>query len=628
MKTKFTVDDSITFNAIGDVCFNNNGFAYSLYHYRDNALTSDIYYKDKLILDASLPYISNNKLYYLKNTVHKTIPSNLPYYLVEQHYIKRQIYCNNRKVTNNNLDIFDYKVNDKNILYKAYQYTEDININNYQNKPLVFDTPSFYSDKEYGFKAKRKILYYFNDTLIDIKGNIVDFLFIKDVYVLLYTSNGAFFVEVFDFNSESKLKIKLDKYLPSFVGFSTIYYEKENALIFTMNRINDQYNDPKNLYLLRLEKNSKPIPLISMKYLQDGVQLEAYNLPSKAIHTSTYIIYKDELYFISSKNGTNALYKTAIKRCAIPTLVDDSKNYIHLYVDKDNLYSLISNNNIHSLLIQQNNGLVLVDPNPALKQKQFANFEVINIVGRDNQQLQSFYYYPSNINKKIPLIVLIHGGPNGFYSSGFNYEAQLYVSLGYGVILPNPRGGSGFGKKHGNMNYAFNDSALHDIEDITKYVLDKYDYLDSSRVAITGGSYGGYESIYAAIHSNMYKVAVSLRPLISFQMTGSCSGSAGTSPSDKSKPFEKYLKDNIKASLSTYVEKINIPIQIMHSTLDANCLPEASIQLFSLLDFYKPDLPKRLCLYPNSNHGLLSYGPANLVKQVYLDILEWFDLYL
>ena len=628
MKTKYTIDDSITFNTIGDVCFTNNSFAYSLYHYRDNALTSDIYYKDKLILNASLPCISNNKLYYLKNTVHKAIPDNLPYYLVEQHYIKRQIYCGNSRLTHNNLDIFDYKVQNKNILYKAYQYIEDININNYQNKPLVFDTPSFYSDKEYGFKAKRKILYYFNDTLIDIKGNIVDFLFIKDAYVLLYTSNGAFFVEVFDFNNKSKLKIKLDKYLPSFVGFSTIYYEKENALIFTMNRINDQYNDPKNLYLLRLKKNSKPVPLISMKYLQDGVQLEAYNLPSKATHTSTYIIYKDELYFISSKNGTNALYKSTIKRYAIPTLVDDSKNYIHLYVDKDNLYSLISNNNIHSLLIKQNNGLVLIDPNPALKQKQYADFEVINIVGRDNQQLQSFYYYPSNINKKIPLIVLIHGGPNGFYSSGFNYEAQLYASLGYGVILPNPRGGSGFGKKHGNMNYAFNDSALHDIEDITKYVLDKYDYLDSTRVAITGGSYGGYESIYATIHSNMYKIAVSLRPLISFQMTGSCSGSAGTSPSDKSKPFEKYLKDNIKASLSTYVEKINIPIQIMHSTLDANCLPEASIQLFSLLDFYKPNLPKRLCLYPNSNHGLLSYGPANLVKQAYQDILEWFDLYL
>ena len=63
--------------------------------------------------------------------------------------------------------------------------------------------------------------------------------------MLLPNDSGAFFVEVFDFNNESKLKIKLDKYLPSFVGFSTIYYKKENALIFTINRINDQYNDPK-----------------------------------------------------------------------------------------------------------------------------------------------------------------------------------------------------------------------------------------------------------------------------------------------------------------------------------------------------------------------------------------------
>jgi len=131
-----------------------------------------------------------------------------------------------------------------------------------------------------------------------------------------------------------------------------------------------------------------------------------------------------------------------------------------------------------------------------ISQKDFSLGEHIRYRSFDGLEIPAFYYKPRG-KGPFPALVWIHGGPTSLHFNGFNPFVQLAVSNGIAVLAPNYRGSAGYGKDFENRN--FRDWGGGDLEDIVyaAHYLKSLPEIDSSRIAVGGGSYGGYLSLLA-----------------------------------------------------------------------------------------------------------------------------------
>src|SRR6185369_17041135 len=115
----------------------------------------------------------------------------------------------------------------------------------------------------------------------------------------------------------------------------------------------------------------------------------------------------------------------------------------------------------------------------------------------DGSRVHSFVVKPPGFEatRKYPVLMLIHGGPQGFWGHVWSYRwnAQVFAAAGYLVVMPNPRGSIGYGQKFiDEINGDWGGRPFDDIMAVTDRVVAQMSYADSSRLTAAGGSYGGY----------------------------------------------------------------------------------------------------------------------------------------
>jgi dipeptidyl aminopeptidase/acylaminoacyl peptidase len=151
--------------------------------------------------------------------------------------------------------------------------------------------------------------------------------------------------------------------------------------------------------------------------------------------------------------------------------------------------------------------------------------EEINFKSFDGTPIQGWLMKPLGwrTGQRYPLILSIHGGPHGMYGWGFNAAFQAYAARGYAVLYLNPRGSSGYGQR-------FADGTLRewgggDFRDLMLGVdeaLRRFSWIDSERIGVTGGSYGGFMTNWIITQTPRFRAAVSVASvsnLISFYAT-------------------------------------------------------------------------------------------------------------
>jgi dipeptidyl aminopeptidase/acylaminoacyl peptidase len=124
----------------------------------------------------------------------------------------------------------------------------------------------------------------------------------------------------------------------------------------------------------------------------------------------------------------------------------------------------------------------------------------------DGRKIPAFYYRPAapkQAGGKIPMLIAIHGGPESQALPTFNAVTEFYVrELGVAVLLPNVRGSSGYGKSYLLLdNGEKREDSVKDIGALLDWIA-RQPELDASRVAVTGGSYGGYMVLASMTHYN------------------------------------------------------------------------------------------------------------------------------
>lgn len=143
--------------------------------------------------------------------------------------------------------------------------------------------------------------------------------------------------------------------------------------------------------------------------------------------------------------------------------------------------------------------------------------ELVRFKSFDKRQIPAFVYKPNKTGPH-PVIIDIHGGPEGQARPYFSSSTQLWINtLGAAVIKPNVRGSAGYGKEYISLDNGFKrEDSVKDIGALLDWIATQPD-LDASRVAVIGGSYGGYMVLASAVHySDRLKAAVDIVGISNF----------------------------------------------------------------------------------------------------------------
>lgn len=252
---------------------------------------------------------------------------------------------------------------------------------------------------------------------------------------------------------------------------------------------------------------------------------------------------------------------------------------------------------------------------------------------RDGREIEGLLITPNGEKPAggWPLILTVHGGPEAHHSDGwltaYSLAGQFAAGDGYAVFYPNYRGSTGrgvaFAKEHQN-DYAGKE--FDDLVDGVKALVDA-DVVDKDRVGITGGSYGGYASMWGATAQTEHFAASVAFVGISNQVS-----KFGTSDIPNEMQLVHSLKwpwdDNwmnlLERSPIFHAGKSTTPTLIMHGERDTRVHPSQSMELYRSMKV-RTDTPVRLVLYPNEGHG--NRMAASRLDYAYR-LMRWMDTYL
>lgn len=248
----------------------------------------------------------------------------------------------------------------------------------------------------------------------------------------------------------------------------------------------------------------------------------------------------------------------------------------------------------------------------------------------DGLELDGWMMKPAGFTEgvKYPAVIQIHGGPHSAYGEAFFHEFQLLASKGFGVFYCNPRGSSGYGKEFadgvigdwGGMDY-------QDIMSLKRYAA-LVPWVDSARIGVIGGSYGGYMTNWIVGQTGEFAAAVTLRSISNMYTKygvsdigwfGNKKGFGGRDLWDS----EDFIMER---SPIRYAPKVTTPILIIHSEQDYRCPLEQAEQWYVALKRLGKTV--EFVKFAGENHELSRSGkPWNRVER--LDhIVRWFEKYL
>ncbi len=264
------------------------------------------------------------------------------------------------------------------------------------------------------------------------------------------------------------------------------------------------------------------------------------------------------------------------------------------------------------------NLLAQLDINPA---------EDFEYAGARNAKVHGFIVKPPQFDKskKYPMILLIHGGPQGawFDSWSYRWNAQMFASRGYVIAMINPHGSTGYGQTFTEQISGDWGGAVY--EDLMKGVdhVVKLGYVDPNRIGAAGGSYGGYMVNWILGHTNRFKALVSHAGVYNLtSMYGATEELWFTEWEFNGNPWDN-PELYTKWSPHLYAKNFKTPTLVIHGELDYRVPVGEGLQLFTALQ--RKGVPSKLLYYPDEGHWILKPQNSELWYKTFLD---WFDQWL
>jgi dipeptidyl aminopeptidase/acylaminoacyl peptidase len=273
---------------------------------------------------------------------------------------------------------------------------------------------------------------------------------------------------------------------------------------------------------------------------------------------------------------------------------------------------------------------------PFVAEVSLAEPEAFTAVAPDGVEVPAWVIRPPGFDpdETYPTVLHIHGGPFTQYGERFFDEFQVYAGAGYVVVYANPRGSSGYTEEWGRAirgpaggaGPGWGSVDYDDLMAVADEAIKRFPFIDAERLAVMGGSYGGYMTSWIVGHTDRFRCAISERAVNelasedgSSDLAGFFRGYIGAAPWEAPEVYRAM-------SPLTYADRITTPLLILHSEEDLRCPINQGEQLFTILRALRREV--EFVRFPAEGHELTRSGsPVHRVQRFEL-ILDWLGRYL
>ena len=340
--------------------------------------------------------------------------------------------------------------------------------------------------------------------------------------------------------------------------------------------------------------------------------------------------YNDEgtPYFVSADNSAVCLY--TIKDNQVVKVLGEEGTVDDFAVGKDSILLVGMYDSKLQELYEYRNGVLtqLTHLNEAVLDGYYVAKPKRYVMKKEPFDIDGWVLEPKNYDpaKRYPAILDIHGGPKCLYGECFYHEMQLWASLGYVVFFCNPRGGDGKGNAFADLRHNYGRIDYEDLMDFTDYVLEKYPCIDRNRVAVTGGSYGGYMTNWIVGHTDRFCAAATQRS-ISNWVTEVTASDYGIDFAVEQQFDDMYncAKELWECSPLKYANHVKTPLLFIHSFEDYRCPIDQAYQYYTALRCRGVDT--RMVAFKGENHELSRSGKPKHRSRRLQEITAWIQKY-
>ena len=336
---------------------------------------------------------------------------------------------------------------------------------------------------------------------------------------------------------------------------------------------------------------------------------------------------RDGIYYLQADGGSVRLYRR--KPGSAPTLVVGGDRSVEGYDVHNGAVAFVAMDASHLEEVFVSGGAE--KPVTSLNSRVYEELKIlapqhVGFRASDGEPVEGWVVVPEG-RGKVPGVLYVHGGPKTAFGHSYMHEFQAFAGAGYAVIYLNPRGSDGYSEKFADIRGRYGTRDFDDLMEGLDHVLKKFPQIDGDRLAIAGGSYGGFMTNWAVGHTKRFKAAVTDRSIASWL---SFWGTSDIGPhftrdqvgGDPWNAEEKLLND----SPLRYVANVDTPLMLVHSMEDYRCWMVEGLEFFTALKSLGKEA--ELVLFPGENHDLSRVGkPKHRVARL-AHYIRWFDTHL
>jgi dipeptidyl aminopeptidase/acylaminoacyl peptidase len=265
--------------------------------------------------------------------------------------------------------------------------------------------------------------------------------------------------------------------------------------------------------------------------------------------------------------------------------------------------------------------------NPEINEDLLVEATVERFLSYDGVAVPGIFYRPrtASATSKVPAIVLVHGGPGGQSRRGYSAMVQHLVNHGYAVFAINNRGSSGYGKTFFHMDDRRHGEA--DLDDVvySRNFLESHDWIDGERIAIMGGSYGGYMVAAAlAFRPDAFDVGIDIFGVTNWERTlnsippwwASFREALYDEMGDPATDAERHRR----ISPLFHASNIRKPLLVIQGANDPRVLQVESDELVAAVR--ANNVPVEYVIFPDEGHGFLRKENRITAQEAYLRFLD------
>jgi dipeptidyl aminopeptidase/acylaminoacyl peptidase len=262
----------------------------------------------------------------------------------------------------------------------------------------------------------------------------------------------------------------------------------------------------------------------------------------------------------------------------------------------------------------------------------FIEPELVHYKSFDGREIPAWYYRPQvpvgstptgkGARTRLPVIVSVHGGPEGQEQPTFNPNYQYFLSRGYAVLAPNVRGSTGYGKTYTHLDdVAKREDSVKDLAAAVEW-LKAEGGADERRIAIMGGSYGGYMTLAAiTLYPDLWAAAIEMFGIANFETN--LKNTSGYRRKQREREYGTLDKDLafLKSISPIYrVDRIRAPLLVFQGKNDPRVPYTEAEQIVKALR--ERNAPVEYTLFDDEGHGFVKLANRLVVGRKTADFLD------